>query len=217
MKRTYILPVFALIASTLFAQDITLAKAPSKLGIDVLDAIRSRSAARGFVKKDVSAADLSTIVWAGNGLKGTPDAVSAASKAGSTIPVSGDVDYINLYVLTAKGAYRYDPAGNVLKQVNAKDVRAEVTPESIPTAAFMVLFSVDNAKTPSFLKTMPGLFRQIADGTAGYGAQNIGLVASGLKMSSIIMFNIKPDAAAADLKLSKEETPLFIMQLGYTQ
>ena len=216
MRRIYLLPVFVLIASALFAQDIPLVKPPAKLGIDVLDAIRTRSAARVFVKKDVSVADLSAIVWAGNGLKGTPDAVSAASKAGSTIPVSGDVDYINLYVLTAKGAYLYEPSGNVLKMVNAKDVRTDVTPESIATAAFMVLFTVDNAKAPSFLKSIPGLFRQIADGTAGYGAQNVGLVAAGLKLSSIVMYNLKPDAGAA-LKLSKSETPLFIMQLGYTQ
>ena len=88
--------------------------------------------------------------------------------------------------------------------------------KSIATAAFMVLFTVDNVKAPSFLKSMPGLFRQIADGTAGYGAQNVGLVAAGLKLSSIVMYNLKPDAGAA-LKLSKSETPLFIMQLGYTQ
>ena len=217
MRRIYLLPLFALIASALFAQDIALAKPPAKLGIDVLEAIRTRSTARAFVKKDASVADLSTIIWAGNGLKGTPDAVSAASKAGSTIPVVGDLDYINLYVLTAKGAYRYEPEGNVLKSVNAKDVRTEVTPENIPTAALMVLFTVDNAKAPSFLKGNPGMFREIANGTASYSAQNIGLVAAGLKMSSIVMYNIKPDAAAAAARLPKEELPLFIMQLGYTK
>jgi nitroreductase len=217
MKRIYFIPLFAFLASILFAQDITLAKPPAKLGIDVLEAIRERSAARTFVKKDIPITDLSTIVWAGNGLKGTTDAVSAASKAGATIPVSGDVDYIDLYVLSAKGAWRYDQAANVLKSVGSKDVRAQVTQEAIPTAALMILFAVDNAKAPSFLKGMPALFQQMANGTAGYGAQNIALVAAGLKIDSIVMYNIKPDATAAALKLPKEVTPLFIMQLGYTQ
>jgi nitroreductase len=217
MKRIYFIPLFVLMASVLFAQDITLTKPPAKLGIDVLDAIRARSAARAFVKKDVSIADLSTIVWAGNGLKGTADAVSAASKAGATIPVSGDVDYIDVYVLTAKGAYRFDPQADLLKSVGTKDVRAVVTPEAIPEAALMILFAVDNSKAPAFLKKMPALFLQMANGTAGYGAQNIALVAAGLKISSVVMYNIKPDAIASALKLSKEEAPLFIMQLGYTQ
>jgi nitroreductase len=217
MKRISLVPLFALMASLVFAQDITLSKPPAKLGIDVLDAIRARSASRDFVKKDVSAADLSAIVWAGNGLKGTTDAVSAASKAGATIPVSGDVDYIDLYILTAKGAYRYDQQSNVLKNVNTRDVRAEVTPEAIPTSAFMVLFAVDNSKAPAILKKMPALFQQIANGTASYGAQNIALAAAALKISSIVMYNIKADAIAPALKFSKEEAPLFIMQLGYTQ
>ena len=216
MKRLYLVPLFTLMVSALFAQDITLSKPPAKLGIDVMEAVRSRTAARGFATKDVSAADLSTIVWAGNGLKGTTDAVSAASKAGATIPVSGDVDYINLYVLTAKGAYKYDQQANILKNVNARDVRGQVTPENIASAAFMIIFTVDNSKAPSFLKAMPALFQQIANGTASYGAQNIALVAAGLKINSIIMYNIKPDAVAAALKLSKEEAPLFIMQLGYS-
>jgi nitroreductase len=217
MKRIHLILLFALIASALFAQDITLSKPPAKLGIDVVEAIRARTAARGFANKDVSLADLSAIVWAGNGLKGTTDAVSAASKAGATIPVSGDVDYIDLYILTAKGAYKYDQQANVLRSVNSRDARAEITPESIPTAAFMVLFVVDNSKAPPFLKGIPVLFQRIANGTAGYCAQNIALVAAGLKMNTILMYNINPDAAAAALKLAREATPLFIMQVGYAQ
>ena len=60
-------------------------QAAGEAGLDVLDAIKMRAAARTFVKKDVSVADLSAIVWAGNGQKG-PDAVSGASKAGGPFP-----------------------------------------------------------------------------------------------------------------------------------
>jgi len=216
MKRGFLLILMTVMAAGLFAQDITLTAPPAKLGVDVLDAIKGRAAARAFVKKDVSVADLSAIAWAGNGQKG-PDAVSGASKAGATIPVSGDVNYVNMYMLTSKGAFLYQPAANVLKQVNRKDVRVAITEENIATAALMILFTVDNTKTPAFLKSMPALVHDIAVGTASYGAQNIGLVAGALKLSSIVMFNIKPDAATTGLKLSKDESPLFIMQLGYTQ
>jgi hypothetical protein len=217
MKKTLIIALLALLAFGVFAQDIALSKPPAKLGIDVLDAIRARAASRAFVKHDVSVADLSAMVWAGNGLKGTADAVSAASKAGSTIPVSGDVDYVNLYILTAKGVYRYDPAANVLKQVNTKDARADVTTENIATAAFMVLYTMDTSKAPAFMKGNPAQFREIAVGTASYGAENIGLVAAGLKLSTIVMYNLKVDAASAAAKMPKEEVPLFIMQVGYIQ
>jgi hypothetical protein len=214
MKRVLFSILMTTAAFGLFAQDIALTKPPAKAGLDVVDAIKARSAAREFVKKDISVADLSAIVWAGNGLKG-PDAMSAASKAGATIPVSGDVNYVNLYVVTPKGVFRYEPTANILKKVNAKDVRAQITEENIATAALMVVFTVDNTKTPALLKGMPDLMHNIAVGTASFGAQNIGLVAAALNIGSIVMYNIKSDAVVSGLKLPKEEVPLFIMQLGY--
>jgi nitroreductase len=201
----------------LFGQDISLGKPPAKLGVDLLDAIRTRTAARSFVKRDVSVEDLSTIVWAGNGLKGTPDAISSATKAGGTFPVSGEVNYINLYVLNVKGVYRYLPESNVLKQVAAKDERGTITSESIATSAFMLLFTCDTSKLPVFVKGNPEMGKLMAMGTASYGAQNAGLAAAALKLDSIVMFNVKPDAVMSVAKLPKEETPLFIMQLGYAQ
>jgi nitroreductase len=217
MKKVYVALILSLMAAGVFAQDITLGKAPAKLGVDILDAIRLRTAARAFVKAEVPPADLSTILWAGNGLKGGTDAVSAASKAGATIPVSGDLDYVNLYVLNSKGVYRYMPENNVLKQVNTKDQRGAVTQENIATSAFMVLFTYDSTKLPSFAKGNATFALELALGAASYSGQNIALVAAGLKLSSIVMFNISPPAVATAAKLAKDEMPLFIMQLGYTK
>ena len=217
MKNRVLVLVLALGAAVAFGQDIAVSAPPAKLGVDVLDAIRARVAARAFVKRDVTVADLSTVVWAGNGLKGPTDAVSGASKAGGTFPVSGDRDYINLYVLTDKGVYRFLPENSLLKQVSAGDARGLITSENIATSAFMLLFTCDTAKLPVFVKNNPVAGREMAMGTASYGAQNAALVAAGLKLASIVMFNVKPAAVTDAAKLPREEVPLFIMQLGYTQ
>jgi hypothetical protein len=215
MKRPLSIAVVVLLASVAFAQDISLGTPPATLGIDVLDAIKARSASRTFVQRDVPRADLAAILWAGNGLK-TADAMSSASKAGAAIAVSGDVDYVTLYVLTSRGVYRYEPASDLLKQMSRKDSRADVTPESIPTAALMVLFTYDSAKLPSFFKGNPALGRDVAMGSAAFSAQNIQLVAAGLKLSSVVMYNLKPGAAAA-VGLETTESPLFLTQIGYTK
>ncbi len=215
MKRFLVFAAFAMIAASVFGQDIALTEPQGKVGLDLLDAIKARAAARAFVKRDIPVADLSTILWAANGVKGA-DAVSGASKAGRTIPYSGDNAYVNVYVLTARGVYFYDPGKKLLKQVSKTDARSQITPENIPEAA-MVLFTYDFAKAPSFLKANPQMFRAIADGTAGYAAENLMLTAAALKLGSIVMYNIKPPAIAPVAKLAKEETPLFIVQLGYTQ
>jgi hypothetical protein len=95
--------------------------------------------------------------------------------------------------------------------------RASVTTETIATAAFMVLFTYDSTKLPSFAKGNAALGRELALGTASYGAENLGLAAAGLKLASVVMFNVNPAGAAEAAKLPKEEPPLFIMQVGSTQ
>lgn len=216
MNRIVPIVIFALITTSIFAQDITLKDPQAKSGLDLLDAIKARAAARSFVKRDIPVADLSTILWAGNGMKG-PDAVSGASKAGRTIPYSGDNAYINVYVLTSKGVYLYEPEKKLLKQTSNGDVRGQVTPENIPTAALMVLFTYDFAKAPSFLKSNPAMFREMSDGTASYAAENMMLAAAAFKLGTVVMYNIKPAAVAPVAKLGKGESPLFIVQFGYVQ
>jgi len=208
--------VLAAVTIGVFGQDIQLKQPPARIGMDFFDLIKARAAERNFVKRDIPVADLSTILWAGNGLKG-PDAVSGASKAGRTIPYSGDVAYMNVYVLTASGAYLYQPDAALLKQVSKGDSRAQITPEFIPTSAAMLLFTYDFAKAPSFLKSTPALFREMANGTAGYAAENMMLAAAASRIGSIVMYNIKPQAVAAAARLGKDEVPLFIVQLGYSQ
>ena len=217
MKKVFFTIILILGSAMLFGQDINLPEPKAKLGIDLVDAINARKSARNFVKHEVAAEDLSTILWAANGLKKGADAMTSASKAGRTIPISGDVDYINVYLFNDKGAYAYDPANNQLKQIAGGDLRGSITPEVIKTAEFIILFTYDNTKVPVFLKGNPAMVSQIVDGSASYGAQNAALAAGAMKMNSIIMYNIKPKDIASILKLGKDEQPLFIMQVGYPQ
>ncbi len=216
MKRLLPIALAVLSVSAAFGQDISLPSPAKRSGVDLVAAIANRSVARTFVKKEASIQDLSTILWAGLGPRPT-DAVTSATKSGRTTSFSGDNPYINLYVLTEKGAWKYLPDTNKLESRSGNDVRAEVSSGVIPASAFMIVFTVDNALTPPFLKSNPGLFQQMAHGTAGFVAQNIALTASALKMSSIIKYTLSAQAASGALKLGKDEVPLFSLQAGYTE
>ena len=216
MKKGLLVIVLALSLSNLFAQDVRLPPPAGKSGTDVLSAIRNRKISKVFVKKEIPAADLSTILWSGLGLRGV-DAVSSATKAGRNISFSGDNAYINMYLLSDKGSWKYLADTNALQFIRSGDARSLVSPAAIPTAAAMILFTVDNALTPSFLKANPALFLQMSHATAGFAAQNIGLTASVLKLGSIVQYTLKVQGAKENLKLAKEEVPLFIQQLGYTE
>lgn len=216
MKKALFIFLIAVSIAALSAQDITLPQPAAKSSIDLIGAITNRQASKTFIKKDIPTADLSTILWAGLGLRKV-DAVTSATKAGRNISFSGDNAYINIYVLTDKGSWKYLADKNSLQFINGTDIRSKVSPAAIPTASALILYTVDNALTPSFLKTNPALFLQMSHATAGFAAQNISLTASTLKMASIVQYTLKAADASEALKLGKDEVPLFIQQLGYTE
>ncbi len=199
-----------------FAQDIELPRPAVKSGVDLLQAIKDRRVSKAFVKREVPASELSTILWSGLGMRAA-DAVSSATKAGRNISFSGDNAYINVYVLTEKGAWKYIPDTYKLDFIAKGDLRATVSKASVPDAAIMFLFTVDNALMPSFLKGNPGIFQQMANATAGFAAQNMALVANTYKLATVVQYTLSPAGAASALGLGKDEAPLFIMQAGYTE
>jgi len=216
MKRMLVFMIFLVMTFSLFGQDMGLPRPSSKIGVDLLTAIENRSVARSFIKKSVSTENLATILWAGLGIRGA-DAVSSATKAGRNISFSGDTPYINVYVLTNTGAWKYIPEENKLQSRSSKDSRTEVSSGTIPSAALMVLFTVDMSLIPPFLRSNPGMFQQMAHANAGFAAQNMALTGSALKLSSLIQYSLNPKGAASVLKLSKDELPLFTLQMGYTE
>ncbi len=216
MKKTAFALALALVAAAVFAQDITLPAPATRSGNDLLAAISSRRVARSFVKRDIPAADLATILWSGLGVRPS-DAVTSATKANRTVSFSGENAYINLYYLSEKGAWKYQSETGTLKSLSRADLRATISPAAIPAASGMILFVLDTARTPSFLKSNPGLFLQMGHATAGFAAQNIALVASTLKLATIVQYTLKAPAAAESLGLSKDEVPLFVQQIGYPE
>lgn len=216
MKKALAILLLAISTAALSAQDIALPAPATKSGVDLIGAIANRRVSKTFVKRDIPITDLSTILWAGLGLRKV-DAVTSATKAGRNISFSGDNAYINIYVLTEKGSWKYLADKNSLQFINGIDARSKVSPAAIPTASALILYAVDNALTPSFLKTNPALFLQMSHATAGFAAQNIALTASSLKLASVVQYTLKAADASEALKLGKDEVPLFIQQLGYTE
>jgi len=216
MKRISIIILAALVPACIFAADISLPAPSAKSGMDLLTAINDRISFRDFNGKDIAPADLSTILWAGLGNRmKTPEAVTGASKTGTTVPYSFDTKYLNLYVLTANGAYLYDPDNNVLKEVTDQNIRPQITGENITSAYCILLFTAYSTNMPKPGKANINMFLSMAAATAGYAAQNIALTATAYKIGAIDMFNIDQKKVKSLLKLGDDEYPLFIMQMGY--
>jgi hypothetical protein len=215
MKRVLVFVLLTMVALVVSAQDIQLPRPAATVGVDLLDAVQNRQASKTYIKKAVSQGDLATLLWAGLGPRGA-DAVTSATKSNRTVSFSGENPYINLYVLTDKGTWKYLPDTGSLKALGTTDARSAVSRAALSDAAFMLLFTVDTSLTPSFLKANPAVFQLMSHATAGFSAQNIGLAASALKMATVVQYTMNPAEAAKAANLGKDEVPLFIMQGGYT-
>jgi len=216
LKKLFTFMILTGMTATMFGQNIPLAKPQAKIGMDLFDAIKARTSVSSFVKRDVPIADLSMILWAGNGLT-RPDAVSGASRA-RTIPNPGEWGYVNIYAFTSNGMYRYDAADNLLKQLSNKDVRAQVISDYIESASLMLLFTYAvDFYAPLSLKSNPELVHEMAIETAGCAVENIALAAAAFNLGSLVTYNTNAIAAAVAAKLGDLDKPLFIMQLGYFQ
>ena len=164
--------------------------------------------------RDLPLADLSTILWAGNGVQRDVDAVSSASKPMRTIPYSGDLAYLKEYLLNEKGVFFYDAEKNLLKQVSAKDSRASILPMGIPNNVCMILFVGETASMPDRAKQSP-IMERVMHATAGFAAQNISVVAESLGLDSLVAYSINPWKTISAAVLSSGQLPLFVLQLGY--
>jgi nitroreductase len=115
MKRTLSVFAAAFIAGSLFAQSIDL-PAPQKTGgMPLMEALAKRSTARAFDSKELSPRQLSSLLWAADGVN-RPDGKRTA-------PSARNYQETDIYVLLKQGAYVYSAKSNKLDLVVAEDLR----------------------------------------------------------------------------------------------
>ena len=135
MKRSCL--AAALAAVLLFGSALSFAQAPElktiKLGdpnktrgLPVMEALAKRASVREWSDKDLSAQDLSDLLWAANGVN-RPD-------GRRTAPSAMNAQDVDIYVFLKDGGYKYDAASHSLLPIVAGDYRLTVTPPRMPGA-----------------------------------------------------------------------------------
>ena len=95
-------------------------------GLPVMEALSLRASVREWSDKDLSAQDLSDLLWAANGVN-RPD-------GRRTAPSAMNAQDVDIYVFLKAGAYKYDAAAHALVPVAVGDHRHEVAPPRLPGA-----------------------------------------------------------------------------------
>lgn len=187
--------------------DITLPTPQTKDGMSLFESLKKRSSTSGggFPAGQVSDNELSTVLWAASGLN--------RGKNGWTVPMAnGNSPYVRIYVASEKGTFVYEWEGHYLKEINNKDIRADIGLQNFTRRAAYSLIFVSDAS--AFTDINPEQITNFSYTAVGGMSQNAYLAAAALKLSARYIHSIKPEVISQELQLPEGSKPLGMLLLG---
>jgi len=198
-------PLSALLAASLYGQDITL-PAPQKTGgMPLMEALAKRSTTRAFDSRDLSSQQLSSLLWAAFGIN-RPDGKRTA-------PSANNKQATDVYVLLKQGVYGYDAKANQLNLVLAEDVRKLGGTQSFVTNAPVTLvFVADLSKMGGGSEEAK---RNTANINVGYISENVYLFCASEGLVTGARGSVDRAVLGPKLKLRPDQAIILAQSVGY--
>jgi len=174
------------------------------------EALAKRRSVRQFRARDLSIEQIGQLAWAAQGVTRPETGFRTAPSAGALYP-------LELYVLTREGGFHYVPKGHKLVQIFRGDKRAELMRAAFGQG-FVAAAPLDIVITGIYTRTRAkygARAERYVHLEAGHAAQNIHLQAVALGLGSVPVGAFEDTAVAQALSLSSDETPLYIIPVGY--
>ncbi len=174
-------------------------------GKPLMEALKERKSTREFAQEKLSAQMLSNLLWAAWGIN--------REDGRRTAPSASNRQEIEVYVVTADGAYTYDAKGNMLKQLAAGDFRkATGTTAFVGEAPLNLVYVADLSK-------MGGADENAKYATAnadtGFIAQNVYLFCASEGLGSVVRGSVNRAELSKALNLKPEQRITLAQTVGY--
>ena len=192
--------LFVAVLASLFMSFDVVAQEPVKLpapdltgGMPLMQAIKERKTERAFSTEALDDQTLSDILWTAWGYN-RPDK--------RTIPTARNRQNMEVYVLKADGAFRYDARANSLIPVTAQDLRPFAAKQDfVLNAPVTLLFVADEDD-------------KYAGMHAGSAYQNVGLYCASKGLYNVVRGMIDRDALAKALGIEDEDDIIISQTVG---
>jgi nitroreductase len=205
MKRSFPLLLAAFTAATVFSQDINL-PAPNKSGgMPLMEALAKRSSGRAFDTKELTAQQLSSLLWASFGVN-RPDGKRTA-------PSANNKQATDIYVLLKQGACLYDAKAHRLALVLAEDIRSFGATQAYATNAPVTLVFV--ADLAQMAKASDEAKRNTANVNVGYISQNAYLYCASEGLATVARGSVDRKALGLKLKLRPDQLIVLAQSVGH--
>ena len=184
--------------------------------ISVEQALASRRSQRNFVDRELSAEQLSQILWAAYGITETRRGLRTTPSAGALFPME-------IYVVIGRvqgiepGVYRYDPREHRITRTINRDLRAELAAAALGQT--MIRDAPITVVHTAVFRRMTGRYGERGIRytwiEVGHSAQNIYLQAEALGLGTCAVGAFNDRRVSELLQLPSEEEPLYLMPVGF--
>ena len=206
MSRSFI--ALLLVPAGLFAQDLKPVALPAPQtsgGKPLMQALKERKSTREFTTEKLSPQVLSNLLWAGWGIN--------RENGLRTAPSSSNKQEIEIYAVTADGAYVYDAKGNALKPVVSGDLRKVTgTVAFVGEAPLNLVYVADFSKmggTDENAKTAT------ANANTGLIAQNVYLFCASEGLGTVVRGSVPRAELSKALNLRPDQRITLAQTVGY--
>lgn len=172
----------------------------------LMQALQARHSTREFDSTPLSPQLLSNLLWAADG-------VNRPGSGKRTAPSAHDWREIDVYAITAAGAFRYDPSSHALQRVVAGDIRKLAGVQDYVATAPLNLVYVADLDRMTEASEEDKAFYGATD--AGFIAQNVYLYCASAGLAVVVRGLVDREALGAALGLGKHQRIILAQSVGY--
>lgn len=189
-----------------------LQKSIAASSIRLHDAIQKRRSVRDFSAKPLNVKQISSLLWAAQGITNVSHGLRAAPSAGALYP-------LELYVVKADGVWHYLVRQHALEQTNTDDVRtnlsvAALLQREVALAPVDIVIAANYAGT---IRKYGKRGRRYVHIEVGHAAQNILLETQALGLAAVTIGAFEDNAVHDILHLPDNQVALYIIPIGYAK
>jgi len=186
-------------------QPVQLPKPQTDGGKPLMQVLKERKSVRAFSSQDLSEQTLSNLLWAACGIN-RPD-------GRRTAPSAMNRQEMDIYVVTAKGAWLYDAKEHLLKPVAAGDLRTLAgTQEWVKEAPVNLVYVADTAKMGGGDEEARTLY---SGADTGFIAQNVYLYCASEELATVVRASVDRPALSKALGLRPEQKIILAQTVGH--
>ncbi len=172
------------------------------------DIIEKRRSQREFGRRELTAAEVGALLWAGQGI--------TSADGGRAAPSAGGLHPITLSMIDARGVWRYVPAEHGLSPAETGDRRAQLAAAAL-SQEYVAEAPLTIAVTarPAVLSVRYGdRAERYCALEAGHVAENVLLMATALGLAAVPIGAFDDEAVLAVLGLGAGHSALYLLAVG---